>query len=102
VASRLPTRLLDAVAVKGKSKGVRIFTVARSLSPALATAWELHNRAMELYFDRQFEPALAVFDQVLGYLPDDFNAQEMRGRCEEYRHDPPGQDWDGVKIMKHK
>src|SRR5262249_22760980 len=98
----LPHRLLDAVAVKGKTKGVRIFTVEKSIDDVTQRAWNAHNQGMELYFNRQFAQALDVFNQVLTLLPGDDNAQEMRERCEEYRHDPPGPDWDGVKKMKTK
>ncbi|MDR2096475.1 MAG: adenylate/guanylate cyclase domain-containing protein [Treponema sp.] len=44
----LSVRLLDTVAVKGKTRGIKIYTVKRSLMPDEERAWPLHNEGMEL------------------------------------------------------
>jgi len=102
VKDAYPWRLLDAVAVKGKTKGVRIFTAKAKLSPAETLAWPLHNEGMELYFDRRFEDAAGRFEQALVHLPGDWSATTLLERCLEYQKDPPPADWDGVEVMKTK
>jgi len=95
-------RLLDTVAVKGKTKGVRIFTVKRELSSAEQKAWPLHNQGMKLYYTRSFKEAVEKFKEVLTLLPEDFNAQNLCARCAEYASNPPPDNWNGVEVMKTK
>ncbi|MCL1929258.1 MAG: adenylate/guanylate cyclase domain-containing protein [Treponema sp.] len=101
-AVQLPLRLLDTVAVKGKTKGVKIYTVKRNLSEKEIDAWNIHNEAMELYYKRDFTRAISKFEEVLSLLPDDFNANNILERCKAYAIDQPPQDWDGVEVMKNK
>jgi len=99
---QLHYRLLDTVAVKGKTRGVKIYTVKRSLSPAEAAAWPVHNQAMELYYTRSFRDAAEKFKEVYRMLAKDPNAESMYRRCAEYASNPPPAGWDGVEVMKSK
>jgi class 3 adenylate cyclase/HAMP domain-containing protein len=102
VRDLLHWRLLDTVAVKGKTKGVRIFTVRRSLDEETEKAWEHHNRAMRLYYDREFQEAAESFDKVLTLLPTDKSAPAMAERSRRYAKSPPPESWNGVEIMTEK
>jgi len=95
-------RLLDTVAVKGKTKGVRIFTVKKKLTDSEQRAWPIHNQGMKLYYHRSFNEAAAKFKEALGILADDFNARSLYDRCVEYSINPPPGNWNGVEIMKTK
>jgi len=95
-------RFLDIVAVKGKTKGVKIFTVKRNPSPSEQKAWSIHNQGMKLYYRRAFDEAAAMFGEALNLLPNDYNAQSMKNRCVEYASSPPPNDWNGVEVMKSK
>jgi len=99
---RLHFRLLDTVAVKGKTKGVKVYTVKRSLSQTEASAWPLHNEAMELYYRRSFRDAAEKFREVYRLLAKDPNAESMYRRCADYASNPPPADWDGVEVMQSK
>ncbi|MDR0455306.1 MAG: adenylate/guanylate cyclase domain-containing protein, partial [Treponema sp.] len=101
-APRLYFRLLDTVAVKGKSKGVKIYTVKRSLNPAETAAWPVHNQGMELYYRRSFREAADKFREVYRLLAKDSNAESLYRRCAEYAVNPPPAGWDGVEVMKTK
>ena len=98
----LYTRLLDTVAVKGKKKGVKIYTVQRQLGEKEKQAWNIHNEGMELYYMRDFSRSADKFEEVLALLPNDFNAEHILKRCRSYIQDPPPEDWDGVEVMKNK
>lgn len=103
IKDRHPSRLVDAVAVKGKKKGVLIYTSLPEVSEKTAEAWSLHNQGMEAYFSRDFEKALGLFRTVQGLLGnDDYLSEMMIQRCQDYRENPPDADWDGVKVMKTK
>ncbi|MDR0584786.1 MAG: adenylate/guanylate cyclase domain-containing protein [Treponema sp.] len=95
-------RLLDTVAVKGKTKGVKIYTIKRSLSPAESAAWPIHNEGMELYYRRSFREAAEKFKEVYRLLSKDFNAEIIYRRCVDYASNPPPEGWDGVEVMKTK
>jgi class 3 adenylate cyclase/HAMP domain-containing protein len=95
-------RLLDTVAVKGKTKGVKIYTTKRTLNPAEAAAWPLHNQGMELYYRRAFREAAEKFKEVYRLLAKDPVAESMFRRCAEYAGAPPPSGWDGVEVMKSK
>jgi len=101
-APRLYFRLLDTVAVKGKTKGVKIYTVKRSLNAAETAAWPVHNQGMELYYRRSFREAADKFREVYRVLAKDPNAESLYRRCAEYAGNPPPAGWDGVEIMKTK
>jgi class 3 adenylate cyclase len=100
--SGLHYRLLDTVAVKGKTKGVKIFTVKSTLSSIEQQVWLIHNNAMKLYCNRSFKEAAEKFKEVLTILPGDFNAENLYNRCIEYVSSPPPSDWNGVEVMKTK
>jgi class 3 adenylate cyclase/HAMP domain-containing protein len=95
-------RLLDTVAVKGKTKGVKIYSVKHSLSPAEEKAWPVHNQGMELYYQRSFREAAQSFKTVYHILEKDPNAERIYRRCADYAVNPPPPGWDGVEVMKSK
>jgi class 3 adenylate cyclase len=99
---KLYFRLLDTVAVKGKTKGVKIYTVKHSLSLAETSAWQVHNQGMELYYHRSFRDAAIKFKEVYRLLEKDLNAENLFRRCVEYANNPPPEGWDGVEVMKSK
>ncbi len=103
VGPSIPTRLLDCIAVKGKKKGVRIYTAGRNLSEMTLKAWKAHNQAMELYYQRRFEEALHLFTRVREVLGEqDYHTAEMIGRCQHYLAHPPAEDWNGVEVKTEK
>jgi class 3 adenylate cyclase/HAMP domain-containing protein len=96
-------RHLDNVKVKGKKRGVKIYTVKQNLSPAEEKAWSIHNSAMELYYPRRaFTEAAAAFREILTLLPGDYNAGMLERRCGDYLSNPPPGDWDGAEVMHTK
>ena len=103
VKDQVPFRLIDRVAVKGKSQGVRIYTARRKLSDAESEAWALHNEAMQMYYPgRDFQGAAEGFRRVQQILPKDYAAELMESRSLHNVQTPPPQNWDGVTVMEHK
>jgi class 3 adenylate cyclase/HAMP domain-containing protein len=102
VAGRFPTRLLDTVAVKGKTRGVRIYAARRALSDAETRAWTLHNEAMALFYKRDFAGAIEKLTAELALTPGDPSAESIRARSQRYLKAAPTPDWNGVEIMRTK
>jgi len=101
-APKLYFRLLDTVAVKGKTRGVRIYAVKRALSQAEASAWPIHNQGMLLFYKRSFREAAEKFKEAYRLLAKDPNAENLFRRCADYAANPPPENWDGVEVMKSK
>jgi class 3 adenylate cyclase len=102
VKEKIPVRAIDRVAVKGKTKGVSIFTAATNLTEDEAEAWKLHNTAMKYYYTRQFDHAAKALRGVLGLIPDDHVARLFLTRIEELKKHPPDESWKGIQVMETK
>ncbi|MDR0562167.1 MAG: HAMP domain-containing protein [Spirochaetaceae bacterium] len=102
VKNDIPCRMIDRVAVKGKTLGVPIFTARLSLTPKEQEIWKYHNEAAILYYEQRFQEALPYFEKALKILPEDLAAQRFEERCRVYIKNPPPADWDGVEIMHEK
>ena len=99
------TRQLDTVAVKGKKEPVAIYEVMGLVSNVddarqkLATEFD---KAMEQYFERNFEEAARLCEQILLVWPEDMPAKHLKNRCEIYQTTPPPVDWNGAWVMTKK
>ena len=102
VKDEVDCRLIDTVAVKGKTKGVKIYTVKKRLSEEENKAWSLHNTAMDSYYQQDFDKAISYFQNVQKIFPDDYASQTMIDRCRQFKVSPPPENWDGVEIMTEK
>jgi len=102
ICGSLDCRWLDTVAVKGKTKGVRIYTARKSLAPEQKQAWQSHNEGMELYYRREFAPAAERFRAAQSLLSGDHTSGLFVERCERLLRSPPPADWDGVEVMAEK
>ena len=99
-------RRVDRVAVKGKNAAIDVFEVIDAEAPErraakLATRPLLHS-AMEQYFGREFEAALALFKQVSREDPEDAVPVLFVERCSRFLQAPPPEDWQGFEKMTIK
>ncbi len=62
----------------------------------------LYNQGLTLYKARKFKEAREIFLKGLQILPEDGPSKLYVDRCDAYIKDPPGEDWDGVYVMKTK
>lgn len=102
VEGAIPCRLLDTVAVKGKTQGVKIYSAVTVLSEKEKKAWDIHGRGMEYYINRQFKEGITCFEQVQKLIPGDKVSTMISERCFNFIKNPPPPNWDGVNVMKTK
>jgi adenylate cyclase len=57
---------------------------------------------MEHYYKREFDTAIRYFKDVRKIFPDDYTAQLLIERCQQFKATPPPADWNGVEIMTEK
>jgi adenylate cyclase len=92
-------RYLDRVAVKGKSRGIKVYELVGRRGEV--TAGELISRyeaAIEAYFSRRFEEAAAI----LAMADDDEPSRVLAERCRHFLDHPPPPEWDGIWVAKEK
>ena len=102
LAGKIPCRPIDKVAVKGRVKGILIYTPRRTLSPLEAQAWKIHETGVKLFYDRDFKAAAEALREVLDLIPGDAIAGRLLERSEAFMKNPPADDWTGVTIMSEK
>jgi len=102
VKDTLPCRVVDKVAVKGKTQGVTIYTARSVLTEKEKEIWAIHDEAALLYYARDFVRAAALFEKILALDPADTVALQYMERAKGYIHTPPSEEWEGVEIMTEK
>ena len=98
-------RFLDLVAVKGRAEPVRVYELlgrAGDVPPERRELLARYDRGVALYHARQWEEAMALFDELAAAAPDDGPVGLYRRRAQELLEEPPGSDWDGVWIAQTK
>jgi adenylate cyclase len=102
VRDKFPYRLLDKASVKGRRESTGIYTLRRTLPPAEAEAWKVHNESTALYYDRKFREAADGFRRVLKLVPKDEHASRFLTHCEQLVGKPVKSGWDGVVEWTEK
>jgi adenylate cyclase len=87
-------RLLDRVAVKGKSKSINVYELLTERTPTI----EKYESALHAYWQRDFTGALAI----LKAQSDDPPSLVLSERCEMFLRTAPPADWDGTFISMMK
>lgn len=99
-------RKLDKVKVKGKSEPVAIYEplcAKQDASAELLSILEVHDRALQAYFSRDWEGAEKGFGQLKGSHPQDADLYDVYlERIKHFRSAPPGADWDGSFTREKK
>jgi len=99
-------RLVDRVAVKGKSAAVELYEVidaeASERRVAKIATGELLKPAMERYFSGKFKAALPLFQQACAEDANDPVPSLFADRCMQYLRDLPPQEWQGFEKLMQK
>jgi len=96
-------RKIDLVAVKGKRKPVAIYELIaeKKVPQQVADKIGCFNRGFDFYQNQQWDRAISEFGNAIKAEKDP-TSEIMISRCEDYRKNPPGDDWSGVYVMKTK
>lgn len=99
------TRLIDIVAVKGKTVPVRIYELIAECGEITPDQMDLvagYERAFDLYLERRFEEAIAGFEALSARYPDDHATSVLLGRARRMLLIPPSLDWQGEFVALKK
>jgi adenylate cyclase len=99
-------RELDLIAVKGKTEPVRIYElleeIKNPLSPDKQAFLRKYLDGINQYREKNWEKAIASFEEALAIINTDFPAKLYIERCRHFLQNPPPQDWNGVWIYTAK
>ena len=99
-------REVDKVVVKGKTEPVGVFECldyhTDETFPNLMDVLGNFNEGVKTYRSQDWDRAKRFFEKALEANPEDRLSQTYIDRCELMQHNPPGDDWDGVWVMKEK
>jgi class 3 adenylate cyclase/HAMP domain-containing protein len=102
IQDQFPCRMIDRVIVKGKTAGIGIYTSRKELNPEDQHAWQLHEEATRLFYERSFEDAARLFQKVQELLPGDRSSAMYLERSKTNIASPPPPDWTGAMSMTAK
>jgi class 3 adenylate cyclase/HAMP domain-containing protein len=102
VASDFPCRPIDRVQVKGRTRGVAIYSVRKGLSAAEESLWKAHGEALSRYYGRDFAGAAELFGRLVRDAPADPIAPIYLDRARAFAASPPPADWTGVTAHTEK
>jgi adenylate cyclase len=93
-------RLLDLVAVKGKTEGIKVYElIGRKVEKqAMAAIVTKYEEALQAYRSRHFEDAMNLLKDQLHDGP----SHTLHARCSLFLQNPPPDSWDGIYISTEK
>ena len=105
-ADRLVYRPLDRVAVLGRRQGVMIYELlgcrGGELPEGTLRLCEGFAAALDRYFRRDWQEALALFSALGAAFPQDRPTALFVERCRALLADPPGDEWDAITRLDTK
>jgi adenylate cyclase len=103
---RVWVRELDIVRVKGKKQPVKIYELVGLRSDIIADSKlnciELYEIGRQYYLNRDFQHAIAKFEEVLAIHPEDLATKLQLSRCQHWLGKPLSDDWDGIETLTEK
>ncbi|MDM8542070.1 GAF domain-containing protein [Desulfococcaceae bacterium HSG7] len=100
------SREIDLVVVKGKTKPVTIYEIldyhTDQSFPNLMDVINQFKSGLVNYRKQLWDKAIDAFKEALKANAEDKLSDMYIARCLHYKANPPGDDWDGVWVMKEK
>jgi len=100
------TRELDLLRVKGKTEGVLVHEIIGKRDDEIPDnkkkCLDLYAQGLASYKERRWEEGIGLFNDALSYDSDDSPSKVYIKRCNEFKVNPPPDDWDGIFTMRTK
>jgi len=108
INDRFICRPLDLIAVKGKTKSVKIYELVAEKNAPVAEEMKKFNslfqKGLDAYLKKEWDKALQLFGVLRAGHPEDKPVQLYIRRCREFRDDPDSipADWNGSFRLTEK
>lgn len=106
VSDRFLCRLLDIVAVKGRTRGVQIYelvgTKETAFPPEKIRFVTMYEQAFRAYLARNWDGALDLLEDLAKENPGELSCKVLLKRCLQFKDDPSAlpADWDGTISVR--
>lgn len=93
-------RLLDFIAVKGKTEGINVYELIgkKGEKPEMQTIISTYENALQAYRNRHFKEAMDLLKDQLQDGP----SRTLHARCSLFLQNPPPDAWDGIYVFTVK
>ena len=101
----IEARELDLIRVVGINTPVRVYELIAKkgeLSEEQKKGIAYFAKGLELYRKQEWDEATKYFNATFKFIPDDPPAKVFIGRCEAFKANSPGEEWDGVFTAEAK
>lgn len=99
-------RIIDQIAVKGRSQSVVIYELLGEKDSTEAAAQQnlatSFQNAYNVYLKREWQQAKEMFSSILKDFPEDYPATMYIERCEKYLINEPEEAWSGITRVDSK
>lgn len=106
VNSKVISRELDLIRVKGKEQPVKVFEIVGKADDGISNdqkkMLDAYNKGLMAYRKQKWNDAIAHFKIALSIKPDDGPSKVYIERSEAFKSTPPEGTWDGVFVMHTK
>jgi adenylate cyclase len=106
VKAQVIVRELDLIQVKGKTEPVKVWellgTSDMPVSDNQKQSLEIYHEGLRLYRERNWQEAIAYFQQAKQLDPTCHVAEIYEERANLYQLNPPPAEWNGVFVMTTK
>ena len=102
---KIEVRILDKLVVKGKLIPITVYELMAKkgeLTDEQALIRDHFTKGIDLYWNRQWDEAIEQFNQAIAVTGDDPPSKVFIGRCEIFKDNPPGDNWQGEFVMTTK
>nr|CBX31017.1 hypothetical protein N47_E45290 [uncultured Desulfobacterium sp.] len=105
LGSNIVIREIDSVSVVGKNEPVTIYELAgypEDVDDKMRNIFDFYAKGLAAYKKRNWDQAISHFIAALDITISDGPSKTMLARCNEYKTNPPGNNWDGIFTIKSK
>jgi adenylate cyclase len=99
-------REVDRVVVKGKTEAVGVYEVLDYHTPEsfpnLSDVLQCYRDGLDQYRRQEWDKALSSLGEGLKMNPNDKLSQMYVERAQWMKANPPGNDWNGIWVLKSK
>ena len=99
-------REVDKVVVKGKTEAVSVYEVldyhTDESFPHLVDVLDYYKNGLSHYRKQNWDKASIALREALALNPQDKLSQIYLERTEYMKSHPPGDDWDGIWVLRSK
>ena len=98
-------REIDSINVVGKKEPITIYELIgypEDVDASRSETLDNYDQGLNAYRKQDWNKALVFFNKALTATPDDGPSKTMLARCNDYKANPPGKDWNGAFTMTSK